>query len=220
MLTRKYWISEIWPVASRAYWRVFRQLSLYLPLLSGISKGAQVVLFLKPDWGRNSVIAHIKWVKGKRKINLVGFSDLTVIFTSAGRAIALAGSAGSVLSATEKKKEVQIQLSRPTGAVHSDKGMNILVFYANVSCLWSYRHACLFCWFTGKISVPRMYNRLHDNATCLDTRKNDLTWDSRLQLGNKVFQQQLQSLAGTGNSAHSDLAWNFLVASHKCYQSE
>lgn len=119
MLTRKYWISEIWPVASRAYWRVFRQLSPYLPLLSGLLKGTQVVLFLKPDWGRNFVIAHIKWVKGKRKINLAGFSDLTVIFTSAGSAIALAGSAGSVLSAIEKKKEAQIQLSRPTGAVHS-----------------------------------------------------------------------------------------------------
>lgn len=77
-----------------------------------------------------------------------------------------------------------------------------------------------FCWLTGKIPVPGTYNGLYNNATCLDTRKNDLTWGCGLQFGNKVFQQQLQSLAGTENSACSDLEWNFLVASHKCCQSK
>lgn len=83
---------------------MFRQLSPYLPLLPGISKGAQVVLFLKPDCGRDSVITCVNWAKGKRKINFTCFSDLAVIFTLAGSAITLVGSAGSVPSAIEKKK--------------------------------------------------------------------------------------------------------------------
>lgn len=68
MLTRKAWMSEIWPVGFRAYWRVFRQLFPYLPSLSGISKGARVVLFLKRVCGCNFVVTLIKWAKGKNKI--------------------------------------------------------------------------------------------------------------------------------------------------------
>jgi len=119
MLTTKCWISEIWLEASRAYWKVFRQLSPYLPSLSGNSKGAQVVLFLKPNCGHNFATAHIKRAKRRRKMNLNDFGDLAVIFTSAGSAITLVGSAGSVLTAVEKKKAMQIQLSRSAGALHS-----------------------------------------------------------------------------------------------------
>jgi len=52
-------------------------------------------------------------------MNLNDFGDLAVIFTSAGSAITLVGSAGSVLTAVEKKKAMQIQLSRSAGALHS-----------------------------------------------------------------------------------------------------
>lgn len=42
-----------------------------------------------------------------------------MIVTSAGSAMTLLGSTGSVLSATEKEKEMQIQLIGPTGGMHS-----------------------------------------------------------------------------------------------------
>lgn len=42
-----------------------------------------------------------------------------MIFTSASSAVTLLGSAGSLLSATEKEKEMQIPLNRPAGAIYS-----------------------------------------------------------------------------------------------------
>lgn len=77
-------------------------------------------------------------------------------------------SAGGVLSAIGKKKERCKSNQASKLELCVAKWARTILFYANISCPWSCRQACVFCWSTGKIPVPSMYSTLHYSAACLD----------------------------------------------------